>query len=369
MTMTGTDPTDILLFGTGAFAARIAFDLAATAKAPVRVMIAGRNGRRLDWLRTAANARAAVFETGARFCSREVDLLQPGTPETVIGSVRPTVVVQAASVQTSAVIAASGDAWGQLVAEGGLSATAVFQAVLSARVARAIRDVHPAAKMINCCFPDVVNGILAAMKLPVLCGVGNVAILSSAFGGVLAMEGATRPPLQVLAHYQLLGSWRQLQATRHGPAPRVWISGTEVADVYSRFDSVLLTPEPAIEISGATGVPLMLAIAAAQAWSGHVPGPDGLPGGYPVQWRNGHLSLDLPSGLARADAIAWNGAFEAKNGLTVDGTWVRYSGRLASLLHDVSPSIAAGFDVSDLDEVVATLEAIRTRLLNQPATR
>ncbi len=59
--------TDILLLGTGAFAARIAFDLAATAHDPVQVVIAGRNGARLDWLRTAANARAAIFGTQARF--------------------------------------------------------------------------------------------------------------------------------------------------------------------------------------------------------------------------------------------------------------------------------------------------------------
>ena len=43
----GAMTTDILLLGTGAFA--------------------GRNGARLDWLRTAANARAAIFGTQARF--------------------------------------------------------------------------------------------------------------------------------------------------------------------------------------------------------------------------------------------------------------------------------------------------------------
>jgi len=355
--------TDILLLGTGAFAARIAFDVAATARDAVEVVIAGRNGPRLDWLRTAANAQAAIFSTPARFTTRRADLLQPDAPVSLIGGLRPAVVVQAASIQTSAVIATTGDAWSQLVAQGGLSATAVFQAVLSAHVARAVREVHPAAQVINCCFPDVVNGILVAMGLPVTCGTGNVAILASAFQGVLATEPGALRPVQVLAHYQVLGTWRRQAAERSGPAPRVWIAGEEIPEVFSRFAPVLLTPEPAIDISGATGVPLLLAIAAGRNWSGHVPGPHGLPGGYPVRWQGGALSLDFPPGLTREAAIAWNGQFEAANGLVLDGTHARYTGRLAELLNDVSPSLAAGFDVSELDDVAAAMQGLRSQLM------
>ncbi|MEA2874119.1 MAG: hypothetical protein QOH67_4095, partial [Hyphomicrobiales bacterium] len=52
---------DILIFGTGNFAGRIAMDLAATAPEGVRVTLAGRNLERLKWLQTAGNARAAMF--------------------------------------------------------------------------------------------------------------------------------------------------------------------------------------------------------------------------------------------------------------------------------------------------------------------
>ena len=57
----------ILIFGTGAFAARIACDIAAAARDPVAVTLAGRNRERLDWLVTAGNARAETFGGGARF--------------------------------------------------------------------------------------------------------------------------------------------------------------------------------------------------------------------------------------------------------------------------------------------------------------
>src|SRR5207244_13135634 len=62
---------DILIFGTGNFAGRIALDLATTASEPVKIVIAGRNVERLNWLRTAGNARAALFNRPARFIKHE----------------------------------------------------------------------------------------------------------------------------------------------------------------------------------------------------------------------------------------------------------------------------------------------------------
>ncbi|MFI4987511.1 MAG: hypothetical protein ACHQF3_08720, partial [Alphaproteobacteria bacterium] len=158
---------DLVVFGTGSFAARILFDLAATAASPVTVAIAGRNAERLGWLRTAANARAAMFGRPASFVTRFADLTLPEASETVLADCRPKLVVQAASAQPASVISRQHDAWSQLVAEGGLSATAVFQMLLSARVARALKLACPTARFINCCFADSVNGLLAASGLPV----------------------------------------------------------------------------------------------------------------------------------------------------------------------------------------------------------
>jgi hypothetical protein len=115
---------DVLISGTGGFAARIAFDIAATAEEPVETVISGRNRERLNWLRTAANARPALFGRRARFRT-----------------------------------------------------------------------------------------------------------------------------------------------------PRVWLDGNEVEDVCGRFADIQLTPEPVIEISGASGVPVLLAMTAGRPWRGHAPGP------------------------------------------------------------------------------------------------
>src|SRR5216117_1716433 len=154
---------DILIFGTGNFAGRIALDLAATASEPITVAIAGRNVERLQWLRTAANARAALFNRPVRLISHHVDLSVADAAAETIAAVEPKVVVQAASLQAGAVISNQGNAWTRLVAEGGLSATAVLQAPLSIAVARAVKTVSPSAHFVNCCFPDVVNSLIAAL--------------------------------------------------------------------------------------------------------------------------------------------------------------------------------------------------------------
>ena len=355
-----TEPADILILGSGSFAARILFDLAATATAPLTVAVAGRNPDRIDWLRTAANARAHMFGRHLRCVGDTVDLLQPEATAELLERHRPAVVVQAASLQPGAVISATGNAWSQLVAEGGLSATAVFQTLLSMRVACAVQRAHPAGRLINCCFPDVVNGLIAAAGLPIACGIGNVAILAHAFAGALPEEEAHA--LKVLVHYQTIAPWRRPKRERAGPLPRVWIGDEELPDVLGRFAEVRLTPEPVIDISGASGAPLIEAMGLGAEWAGHVPGPNGLPGGYPVRLRAGELALDLPAALGYSEAIAWNAAFEAENGLVIEGGRVRYTGRLYERLRQASPALAEGFAVSDIDAVYDEMVALRARL-------
>ena len=357
---------DIVVFGTGSFAARILCDLAATAERGLTVAIAGRNAERLAWLKTATNARAVLFQRPGAFVTRTIDLGDAAALAALLAADRPKVVVQAASAQPAAVIATKGDAWSQLVAEGGLSATAVFQALFSMRVARAMREAGLDGAFVNGCFPDVVNPLIAASGLKVACGIGNIGILSNAFAGAL---GLSEPgAVKLLATYQTLVAWRRPKAARSGPVPRVWVRGSEIADVLGTFAEIRLTVEPALEISGASGVPLIAAMAAATPWVGHVPGPLGLPGGYPVAWRGGTLALDLPPGIDRAAAVAWNEAFEAKNGLVVsaDGK-ARYTGHLEALLRRESPDLAGGFEVAELEAAHREMAALRARLQARPA--
>ncbi|MBL8697043.1 MAG: hypothetical protein JNK67_01635 [Alphaproteobacteria bacterium] len=354
-----------MISGTGAFAARILFDLAATAPTPVHVTIAGRNAGRAAWLRTAAAARAAMFGRDVRVQVAPLDIERDDVAQ-ALRSLRPKVVLQAASAQAGRVIAGPANAWAGMVARAGLSLTAVFQARLSIAMARAVAAATPETIFINACYPDVANGIIAALGLPITCGIGNVAILANAFAGLL---GAQAGELRVLAQYRTIAPFRLPPSKRAGvaPPPRVWLGASELADVATRFEAVQLTPEPVIDISGAAAVPLLQAIAAGSTWRGHVPGPRGLPGGYPVRFDGKALALDLPPGLDERDAVAWNGAFEARSGLVVEHGRARYTGVVEEELRAASPALAEGFAITDLEAHYVAMTALRERLQQQPA--
>ncbi|WP_028605124.1 hypothetical protein [Ottowia thiooxydans] len=357
-----TQSADITFFGTGEFAARALFDLVASASQPLTVQVVGRNEARLAWLRTAANARAVLFGRPVRTVTRVCDSFEDEPIARILSESRPRVVFQAASLQTASVLRGTDNAWSQLVQQGGLSATAPFQALLSLRIARIAQRVLPGTHFLNACFPDVVNPMLAAAGANVLCGVGNIGILSNSFAGSKNVQEDGR--LRVLAHYQQLGVWRRQPGERQGATPRVWLDGREVADVFGEFADVKLSPEVAFDISGATGVPLMMALALGKEWRGHVPGPLGLPGGYPVRIdAQGRIALDLPEGITAQEAERWNNAFEERSGLTVstDGR-ACYHGLLREKLELHDPELAKGFHCTEVEAVAERLGALRDRL-------
>jgi hypothetical protein len=97
--------------------------------------------------------------------------------------------------------------------------------------------------------------------------------------------------------------------------------------------------------------------------NGHVPGPGGLPGGYPVRVTKAKVELNLPAAVSKQDAINWNLQFEVVDGVSItpDG-YVRYSEQARREISKVSPELATGFHVRDLDSAQQALQVLRTRM-------
>ena len=127
-----------------------------------------------------------------------------------------------------------------------------------------------------------------------------MAIFANVFA---ALSGVIEPGRsKVLGHYQTMAPWRRPpEALPPGPAPRVFIDEAEVADVFAGFPAARLLSELAIDPWGASGVPLILALASGATWRGHAPGVNGLPGGYPVRVDVGAVALDLPAPVSREE--------------------------------------------------------------------
>ncbi|MDM0029996.1 hypothetical protein [Variovorax saccharolyticus] len=355
------EQNDILILGTGYFAEVILMDLAVATRAPIKIVIGGRNEARLKWLALACNSRAAQHGNPVRFHSSYVDMASEQSMADALGNWDPGVVVQSASLQSPWSLDGKGSEWAKLMEEAGFGLAVAFQSILPMRTSAALDAVGSKAAFVNTAYPDVVNQILAARGQRITCGVGNVAIFSSILAGALAPADAER--LRVIAHHHALVQWRYPVDERVGDPVRAWIGDDEIPNVKARFSHIQLPHRELNLISGGSAVPVLLSLAGVGDSRGHVPGPHGLPGGYPVWVTKGDVRLDLPTTISKDEAVSWNRSFEAVDGVSVseDGH-VDYSERARVAVARYSQEIAKGFHVRDLVAAQGALAELRAKL-------
>lgn len=348
---------DILISGTGYYAEIMLGDLAAVARTPLHIVVGGRNRERLKWLVEACRARTQIYGTRATFDSVLLDSSSADALMEPLGALRPKVVVQSASMQSPWKVDNNSSDWSRLVSAAGFGITIAFHSLLAFRTSTAIKKLGLNSHFVNTCYPDGVNQVIAAAGLPLTTGVGNIGIFSAVIGGRLPFE--QRAQLRVLAHHHHIVQWRKPGTERTGAPVRAWIGDEEIADVDGMTRDVQLPYRDLNLISGACAVPVLLALAGEGKRRVHVPGPHGLTGGYPVMADETGVTLDLPKGLTREEAIAWNQQFEVEDGVSVRNGRVVYSERAQELLRKHSPDLAAGFAVGDVEAAAAELAALR----------
>ena len=198
---------------------------------------------------------------------------------------------------------------------------------------------------INCCFADVVNPLIAALDLPITCGVGNVAILANAFSGALALGSRTAEGAGALSEPR---AWRRAAETRGGPLGarldrrrggrrRLSALCRCPADPRARDRDLGRERRAADARHGAADA----------TGAGTCPGRAACPAAIRSGSQAGEIDLDLPAALTRGEAIAWNLRYEQESGLVVgpDGR-ATYTGILRERLAAFSPDLAAGFHVA-----------------------
>lgn len=351
---------DIMVIGTGFYAEVMLADLAAHAPRPLTVVICGRNAGRMKWLVEACRARAANFNAPAAFSSLALDSTSAATLAEGIGRVRPRIVVQSASAQSPWKVDNEENEWARLVAKAGFGLTLAFNSLLAFRTASAIRDLGNSIKFVNTCYPDGVNQVLAQAGLPITTGVGNIGIFASVIGGRIPFE--QRSNLRVLAHHRHIVEWRKPGAERAGAPVRAWVGDTELTGIDDLTRDIQLPYRDLNLISAANSVPVLLALAGQGATLAHVPGPNGIGGGYPVVVDHGGVRLDLPACITAEEAIAWNQQFEEEDGVFVRNGCVTYADRVRELLAEHSPELSRGFAVGDVEQAAAALDQLRSRL-------
>jgi hypothetical protein len=340
----------IVVVGSGSFARSVSYALAAELRTPADVLVLARDPDKAAEVAFVAAARAGVSGVPASFGSAA---LVPDRLDDVLGAVRPEVLVHCVSHHSPWEGRVAPSDWTRLVGAAGFGVTLPLQAALALDVAESLARVAPDCLLVNACFPDAVNPVLHALDVPVFCGVGNIATIAASLR-------ATVPAgeLLLLAHHAHL----------HAPddpadEARVWLDGVESADVGALLAPMRSAARAELnQVGGHAAAKLAADLLTEPAVDTHLPGPGGMPGGYPVRVTGTKLELRLPPGMDAEAAVAWNQRMAAHDGVVVEGGRVTFPPRTAEVLAAHLPALAGGYPVHDIRAACAELLELRARL-------
>lgn len=358
--MTHRATRSLVVVGTGAFALGLCKALARTVTEPTTVYVMGRATHACDTL--CARAAKSAPASQARF-RPVVSNLSPGTDlRPVMASLAPQLAVVCASYQSPKDVWRGGTEWSRLVRAAGFGVTLPLQAALADLVAVACQDSGDTpVPLVNACFPDAVNALLHARGRAVLGGVGNVATLSAELSDALAPGRPER--LKLLAHHVHLHA-----PENPGHEARCWLDDRPLSDADTRahLEPARTRPRALLNDRGASAAAdLVGALLDGRRYVGHVPGPAGLVGGYPVTVESGQLALRLPPGLSAADAQRWNEEVSRLDGGWVDsGGTFRLTARAAEAVAPHLPELARECRAEELMDLCARQLRLRERLQN-----
>lgn len=343
--------------GTGTFAAGICASLAQQLCPPATLTVAARSPVGAQALADATAIRASSAGVRLAVGAETISLISAGAAAEFVARQMPDVVVHVVSSQSPSELHGGASAWTDLVREAGLGVTLPLQAVLAARLAVAVVRAWPQCLFVNAAYPDSVNPVLRQLGLPVFCGLGNVAVLDAAVRAKLSLTGES--DLRIIGHHC------HLSAIHGVPEARAWVGGRELPDVTALLASVRALPRAVFNSIAATSAGAFLCrLVADEPFSASVPGPNGLPGGYPVTVSRREISVDLPGEITVGEAVALNEAWSG-----AEGAWVTSDGKVhfseiaaGALARHGLRDIADGFAVADLEGAAADLADLRETL-------
>jgi len=351
----------ILIIGSGSLARAISYSLALLMSRPHRVVVCARSRDQLDEIIYVARAKAASAQSAVKFDSQEFDA-ESGDAARLLSSLQPDIVVNCASYYSPWEWIHQPSSWTHLLRSAGFGFTLPLQAAFAIKFAKAAAAHSRPALFINGCYPDAVNPLLRALGIPVFCGIGNIALVATSLRSSLGLMPGQR--LQVMAHHLHL----------YAPKPGVdeaqaWVDGKRCENVTGLLASQRSSKGLEVnKVIGCTGAVLLRDIVDGRDVETHVPGPFGLPGGYPVHVVGTRMELNLPGNLSEHEAIAWNERIAVADGVKIlsNGN-VEFAEGTKLAFRQYLPRISDGFHAREIDEVTQAMLELRERLTKEKA--
>jgi hypothetical protein len=351
-----SDPPALAIVGSGSLARAVCYSLAAVAERPVDVMVVARSAASAREISYVAAVRASLAGRPVAFRPLAADLHRQDELADLFTRAQPVGVLLCASTQSPWEALTAPSPWTDLLARAGFGLALPLHAQLALVTGRAVAAACPEAWFVNACFPDAVNPLLAASGVPVLCGIGNVALLAASLQAAIGLPDQRR--LQVLAHHAHL----------HAPAhpddeALAWCDGEPVEAVAKLLAVQRAAARPELnQVTGHAAALLLRDLLAGAEVTTSLPGPLGLPGGYPVRLDGGRLALRLPPGVSETAAMAFNQRAALRDGVVVDGQHVEFGPSVQRELRILAPAVPSGFAVADVLAVADQLDRLRARL-------
>lgn len=316
----------ILFLGVGQLGGQI-LDLLLRLPGHYRFLIGGRN---LSLLRQRVNLSImAAIQLG--FCPEVecilLDLDDIEQTAEIIAHFQPDLIFCAATRQPLGGTQGLPPALAQQLAQAPMAPRLPFSLSLVYKLMQAVRLARKqqTTKVINAIFPDMIHPILQQVDLAPMTGIGDLANNIPAIR--LAVARTLKVPLPqvdvrlVMAHW--VSYWMSRTDVTNAPYHfAVFINGEDCTQLVRSRDIFGQLPTTLKRAGGETGL-LMTAASAAvvcravlsdQRALTHVPGPNGLPGGYPVEVHAQGIELNLSPDITLETAEQTN-----KAGLRLDG--------------------------------------------------
>lgn len=355
---TVTRQKTILIIGSGSLAQNVALALSDMDTTISAVHLVARSYNKLETIAHVANCRAVLRGSITRCTPHQSGGHIEDSVAPLVERTAADVVLNCSSTHSPTEVTHRPSRWTDLVQQAGIALAFPFHAQFATRVAAAVnRAANESTLYVNAAFPDAVNPVIAALNLPIHCGVGNVATLAASLtSSIPNFTDAKR--IRIVAHHYHLSTpeCQDYEA-------RAWIGDTALPDVSNRLkmlrdcDRRLLNP-----LTGYTAARLLRDLVFDGSTTTHVPAPLGLPGGYPVEINHGRIRLDLPTGVCESDVPAWQRHWGALDGVAVDCTGEAVFSDAVLESTNAYLCLPRRIAPTEIDSVVKELDRLRRQL-------
>ncbi len=280
-----------------------------------RYLVAGRHPEYL--LQRTSLAAYAVMQLGVTpdLDCTFMDVQQVEQTTQTIWSFKPDLIYTSVTIQPSSVISRLPKPLFEELAQAGPGPWLPLTLVLLYKLMQAVKHTGLNITVLSGASPDNAGSVLSKVNLAPTTGIGNLANIVPAIRKAIALQLDTPvEQVQVLfvGHNQVAHSLRT--SGTPGKAPYSFTALLDGKDVTHLLDlKAIFSMLPATMkheytqfVSAASAAAVFDAITRRDSLIVHAPGPNGLPGAYPIRGSETGVEVVLPEGLTLEEAVRMN---------------------------------------------------------------